>query len=550
MALSSRTAGPDVARCLDALGELTGHARDLGLDTDRADEVAGRARQRLGFPGGAFVLALAGGTGSGKSSLLNALAGEKVSRTGAVRPVTSEPVAWVPAAQAGELRGLLAWLGAARVVTHDDRRMPGLCLLDLPDYDSVEVAHRAVVDEVLPKVDALCWVLDPEKYNDRILHEDYLRPLAHQAGRAVFVLNRADTLGPPEVVGAVVADVRASLEADGITGRPVFAVAAAPADGDHRELDRLREWLAERMEAKAVVTGRLAAECLDAGEALARQAGVEGAKAAALVATGTRGAARDRAVAAARAAVDVDGVRSACVRRVRAEAKAVGGGPLGRVIGWAVRRRQGGGADPDRSVDPVAYAQGWRRRATLARAVNPVRELARQAAAAAPPALRPAVMRRAGPERLEQRLSSAVDDGVNGAVAGLTAPPRSLLWPLIGFLQVVCLAAVLVGVLWLATLYFAGQAGADLPGLPAIQGVPLPVVLVGGGAILGIVLSRVLDLNAVMVGQRWARRLTKALDRRVEAEVDEVTRDPMAELESTRTRLGAALADLRAAAGG
>jgi hypothetical protein len=103
-----------------------------------------------------------------------------------------------------------------RVVSHDDARFGELCLLDLPDYDSVEPRHRATVDQLLPKVDAVCWVLDPEKYGDRVLHEDYLRPLAHHADRAVFVVNRRDVIGGPEQVAALTADLRRRLEGEGL----------------------------------------------------------------------------------------------------------------------------------------------------------------------------------------------------------------------------------------------------------------------------------------------------------------------------------------------
>ena len=54
-----------------------------------------------GFPGDAYVLALVGGTGVGKSSLLNALAGGDVSPASARRPTTSEPIAWVPRTERG-----------------------------------------------------------------------------------------------------------------------------------------------------------------------------------------------------------------------------------------------------------------------------------------------------------------------------------------------------------------------------------------------------------------------------------------------------------------
>src|SRR5829696_8450687 len=197
---------------------------DLGSCLEGLERVA-EAAERLG---------LAGGTGAGKSSLLNALAGREVSRPGPTRPVTAEPVAWVPADAAAELGPLLRWVGVDRVVSHSDPRFGDLCLLDLPDYDSVEAAHRATVDQVLPRVDAVCWVLDPEKYNDRVLHEDYLRPLAHHADRAVFVVNRRDVIGDDRQVAALVADLRRALEADGIGGRPVVVVSADPPDGRDR----------------------------------------------------------------------------------------------------------------------------------------------------------------------------------------------------------------------------------------------------------------------------------------------------------------------------
>ncbi|HEX8927636.1 MAG TPA: hypothetical protein VGA45_01870, partial [Actinomycetota bacterium] len=133
----------DLDACVRALEGVAEAAEALGLDPGPARATAQRTRRRLGFLGTAFVLALAGGTGSGKSSMLNALAGTTVSPVGAVRPVTGEPVAWVPADQADELRPLLEWIGVERVVTHRDQRFDDLCLIDLPDYDSVERGHRA-----------------------------------------------------------------------------------------------------------------------------------------------------------------------------------------------------------------------------------------------------------------------------------------------------------------------------------------------------------------------------------------------------------------------
>ena len=81
----------DLGGCLEGLERVAEAAERLGLDAGAATETLAEARARLGFPGTAFVCALAGGTGAGKSSLLNALAGREVSRPGPTRPA-DEPL--------------------------------------------------------------------------------------------------------------------------------------------------------------------------------------------------------------------------------------------------------------------------------------------------------------------------------------------------------------------------------------------------------------------------------------------------------------------------
>jgi hypothetical protein len=540
----------DLGGCLEGLERVAGAAERLGLDAGPATETLAKARARLGFPGTAFVCALAGGTGAGKSSLLNALAGREVSRPGATRPVTDEPVAWVPADAAAELGPLLRWVGVERVVSHHDPRFTDLCLLDLPDYDSVEARHRATVDQVLPRVDAVCWVLDPEKYNDRVLHEDYLQPLAHHADRAVFVVNRRDVIGDDRQVAALTADLRRRLEADGFHGRPVFVVSADPPDGaGPGELEALRAWLSERLQAKAVVTDRLAADCRQRAVELARRAGLDGPDAGRpLVGDDARREARRRAVAAARSAVDVEGVRRACRRRTLAEARTAGSGPLGRLLAVVARARGAGERGPAsaRSIDPVAYARAWRGRSSLSRTVNPVHDLLRRAATAAPPALRAEVMGLARPDRLEERLTEAIDGAVARGTVDHAGPPRSWLWPLIGVLQTLVTVAFVAGLLWYLTLYLAGRAQADLPDLPTVADVPVPLVLVVGGLLAGWLLARLLSANARRAGRRWADRLTGNLDGAVAHEVESAISEPLAELEASRSELLVALSDLRA----
>jgi hypothetical protein len=293
----------------------------------------------------------------------------------------------------------------------------------------------------------------------------------------------------------------------------------------------------------------VAADCGAAGTELARRAGLEGPAAARpLVGEDARRAAGERAVAAARSAVDVEGVRRACQRRTRAEARAAGAGPLGRLLALLARARGGGERGPAsaRSIDPVAYARGWRGRSTLSRTVNPVHDLLRRAAVAAPPALRAKVMALATPDRLEERLTEAIDGAVARASVDHARPPRRRLWPLVGVLQTVATGAAVVGVLWYLTLYLAGRAQADLPDLPTYRGVPVPLLLLVGGVVAGWLLARLLAASARRAGRRWADRLTGGLDRAVTREVEAAMTEPLAELEEARSELLVRLSDLRA----
>lgn len=191
-------------------------------------EIAKQTRMRRAYTGTARLVGLAGGTGSGKSSLLNAIANEEVSFVGAVRPTTARAMAWVPSNEAARLGGLWDRIGVEQIVTHNEPH--NVALVDLPDVDSVEESHRHVVDALVPILDLVLWVLDPEKYRDRVLHEEYLRPLAGHQQRFRFVLNQIDRLAAFEVE-EVLADLVASLREDGFLAPVVWATSADPLIG-------------------------------------------------------------------------------------------------------------------------------------------------------------------------------------------------------------------------------------------------------------------------------------------------------------------------------
>lgn len=289
---------------VDALGELLGLSRTRISPDELAEssELLARVGERRRLSLDHTVVALAGATGSGKSTLFNALAGVEISATGVRRPTTSRPVscAWQPERAAGLLdrlgvapqdryarHGLLdvpltpalpgqaaAPLGTSHCSVGDaggvgtdlggveEQSLEGLVLIDLPDHDSAATGHREQVDRLLRLVDVVVWVLDPEKYADAALHERYLRPLAGHADVTVLVLNQVDRL-PGDTADLVLDDLRRLLDEDGLAvgehgeaGAVVLAASALTGQG----LPDLRAVLAQITTERAAAGRRLAAD--------------------------------------------------------------------------------------------------------------------------------------------------------------------------------------------------------------------------------------------------------------------------------------------------
>jgi len=214
-----------LAASLAALADAADAASSLGLDTARASGVLERARARLGFVGSTYVLAFVGGTGVGKSSLLNALAGGVVSPAGPRRPTTDAPLAWVSTSARIETAALLEWLGVGDVREHPDEAFGDVAILDLPDFDSTAPDHRSRVDELLPRIDAVVWVADPEKYRDALLHDDYLRRWIPRLSRQLIVVNKADLVAGE--VERLRAHLASTVRDEGLGGVRVAVTSAA-----------------------------------------------------------------------------------------------------------------------------------------------------------------------------------------------------------------------------------------------------------------------------------------------------------------------------------
>ncbi|MFJ6128710.1 GTPase [Streptomyces griseoviridis] len=249
--------GPLRAR-LDALRELVGLSRTR-LDSRtlaEAGRVLDEAAARRRLSGQHTVVAIAGATGSGKSQLFNSLAGVTISETGVRRPTTSAPIACSWSDGAATLLDRLGIPGRLRrrpvQSVEAEAQLRGLVLIDLPDHDSAAVQHREQVDRVLALVDAVVWVVDPEKYADAVLHERYLRPMAGHAEVMFVVLNQTDRL-PGEATEQVLDDLRRLLDEDGIAlgeygepGATVLALSALTGDGVGELRESLGQFVAER----------------------------------------------------------------------------------------------------------------------------------------------------------------------------------------------------------------------------------------------------------------------------------------------------------------
>jgi hypothetical protein len=519
-----------IAACLDRLEEAIDAAAALGLDVTESGAIRETARQRLGFPADAYVLALAGGTGVGKSSLLNAIAGQEVSEAGVRRPTTGQPVAWVPAGSRLELTPLLDWLGVRQVREHPDSAAGPVAVLDLPDLDSIAPEHRRQVDELLPRLDAVAWVADPEKYQDALLHDDYLRRWGGRLDRQIVILNKADRI-PSSEAERVRADLADRLRAEGLPDVPV--VLASSVDGS-RGTDAVRRWLESGVEAKRIVTGRLAAEARAAVTDLAARAGVEPGKAAPLLPPERRSQVLRDITREVMQVVDLEGLERQAVAATRLAARPRGGGPMGPVTAfiyrWSGREQV--------AADPAGYLRRWRQRGSLARAAEPLRRALADVLPAVPPAARPALAAATEPGPLTARLAEAIDRAV-AAQAGSFRAPRSALWWFIGIGQYIVTALLLFAALWFVALWVAGGTPVGTVEVPLLGPVPQPVMFLFAVLLVGFVLARALGLHAGWLGRRWARRLRAAVSAEVEDRMSGIL-GPIDGIEAARRRLATA----------
>ena len=529
-------------RCLATLVDAANAADDLGIATEAVRETHADAARRVGFPSDAYVLAFVGGTGVGKSSLLNALAGTSVSRASARRPTTNQPIAWVPADDLDALAPLLDWIGVTDVREHEGRALGPVAILDLPDMDSLATDHRERVEAVLPRVDAVAWITDPEKYHDAVLADDFLGTWLPRLARQVVVLNKADRVQPVDA-----RRIRQDIEHDLILARvdanvvrvPVLLTSAAPSPNDGStpkpDIGDLRRWLSEGITAKAIVRGRVAATVVASGQDLAAQAGVDPDRPSIpYLEPADRTAAIEAASEAVLRTLDQQGLERQAEAATRARARARGTGPIGRLTSLLYRAsgRETSVADPER------YLLRWRERGSLNAAVQALRDALGGAVVRASPYLRPMLASALEPAELASGLERAVDRAIRDI--GPLEPPSSRWWPVLGIMQSIATVGVALSAAWLVIMALGGPASGSVD-VPIVGAVPTPFALLVAFLFAGYLVARVLGAHAGLVGRRWAGRVRERVAREIHNEINERGLGPLDALEDARHRLWTAI---------
>ncbi|MCG5539725.1 MULTISPECIES: GTPase family protein [unclassified Halorhodospira] len=474
---------------LEALHRL-GAGRLPPTLVDEMADVQGRARERLARSRDHVVIAVAGGTGSGKSSLVNALVGEEVSAPGVRRPTTDHAVA-VTVGEDDRVAALLDWLQVFERRSVPDGRgrsdLDGAVLLDLPDMDSVVQDHWAVAERLIERCDLLLWVVDPLKYAHALAHEGYFARLAHHAEVLMVALNHADRLTPSDR-DACLEHLRELLGRQGLQAVELLATDAVGGEG----VSRLAERIAARVHERRAPLERLRA---DVTELISRSA-------ACLPDPERLELDGERLVTAQRQAVNEAELLAGAAGAYRQAGMRAVASPLKRLLG--------------------ALFSGLRGRP----AVTAVATSALPRPKVAEPLLRDGLLQAIEPaaarlpEPAAERLRSlAVTAAVpragelRGRLGELAWSPRPRLWWRgVGALRGASEAAALFGGLWLVTR--GGAEWLALPSVPApaVAGeISWPFALLAGGSVASLLLGWLGRALLGPGGRRHARRLAGQL---------------------------------------
>ena len=449
-----------------------------------AHVVLDRSAQRRQLSAEHTVVGLFGATGSGKSSLFNALVGREIARTGVVRPTTTTTVAaiweqehaaelldWLNVTERHTVAEPLTGAASSRKAAHTS----GLLLLDLPDMDSTAVAHHEIARRLAGQVDFLVWVLDPQKYADASIHHGYLATLTGQSSNLMVVLNQVDTIASQDRA-AVLESLKALLKSEGLQDVPVVLASATTGEG----LEDVRGQILTVMRRHELAMQRIRNDVDTLATSLEKTLPTPEA-------TMPSKHEQQRLEETVAQAHGTHRIAQAAATSYRLRAARSTGWPL---TTWLTRLRN----DPlkrmnlGRTEKPADLSLTSRPELSIAETAQ-VDQAVSQYVGVAVRDLSPAWA-----QPLQDRLRDAselMDAPIDQVIAAtkLGMEKRSWWWPAIKFLQWFSLIVALAGALWLGALAAAGFLQFALPEPPRIEGIAYPTLLLIIGVLAGVVLG-------------------------------------------------------------
>ncbi|WP_062531098.1 dynamin family protein [Demequina rhizosphaerae] len=165
------------------------------------------------------IVVVAGSTGAGKSTVVNALVGEDLTPSGVLRPTTRVPHLFHHPLDTSVLSDV-----AKRAKVIATEAVPrGLALVDSPDLDSISGENREIAHTMLEAADLWIFVTTAARYGDAVPWEA-LRAGADRGASIAVVLNRVTV----DVAAQVRRELVDRLAEEHLETLPLFVIPEAP----------------------------------------------------------------------------------------------------------------------------------------------------------------------------------------------------------------------------------------------------------------------------------------------------------------------------------
>ncbi|WP_017573303.1 dynamin family protein [Nocardiopsis halotolerans] len=246
-------------RDLEFADGLPGAEEGRALRTDVLAQLSDYVLPRVRRPDIPLLIAVAGSTGAGKSTLVNSLVGEQVTTTGVRRPTTNSPVlacnpadvdwfseaSFIPSLPRVRQQGLaMPGKDGMLVLAATEAMPPGVALLDTPDVDSAVAAHHEFAAKFLDAADLWMFVTTSSRYADARVWE-FLQVARDRDTSLAVVLSRVPRRGRRQLLD----HFGAMLEANGLGTAARFAIPETDQIRGERftsnVADHIRDYLAD-----------------------------------------------------------------------------------------------------------------------------------------------------------------------------------------------------------------------------------------------------------------------------------------------------------------